>query len=517
MRIALVTESGASVAWSDRLVASLPEHEFVRVSPGAADRPRSAPPVGARRRRALAAYGDLLRALVEPRAAAGFGSALNALTDEARGGGMPALLRSGAAVRVLESAWFGSAAAAVAAGPGDAGVPLVQDALVATDLLERALRPLSLPWFGSRGSLAGADVCHVVDGPSAVLAGLVAKRRLGVPLLLTEHNLHLRERYQGYRASRYRWPVRSLLLAFHRLLAQESYAQAGVITPGSGFDQRWQEYCGAPRERIRVVYEATPLAEEPPVGPEPERPTLAWIGPIEPAGGLEAMIRAFALVREELPGAVLRVHGEAPAGAAAYEEHCRALARRLFGRRTDADAASADAASADAASSAVVSSVAVSPDAVSPEAVSFDGHPVRLRSVYEHATVLVFSGSAGVRPQLLAQAQLSGRPVVAADAGAAREVLGRTGLLVPVGEPAPLAAACAALLRDEERRERLGHAGRLRAQELYAVEPAVDAFRALYLELAAELPAPAPERTGQPFARPAEYWVGAFPKGVPAR
>ncbi|SEK29691.1 DUF3492 domain-containing protein [Streptacidiphilus jiangxiensis] len=497
MRIALVTESVASVAWSDRLVASLPEHEFVRVSPGAAERPRSAPPVAARRRRALAAYGDLVRALVDPRAAAGFGSALNALTDEARGGGLPALLRSGAAVRALESAWFGSAAAAVAAGPGDAGVPLVQDALVATDLLERALRPLSLPWFGSRGSLAGTDVCHVVDGPSAVLAGLVAKRRLGLPLLLTEHNLHLRERYRGYRASRYRWPVRSLLLAFHRLLAQESYAQAGVITPGSAFDQRWQEYCGAPRERIRVVYEATPLAEEPPVGAEPDRPTLAWIGPIEPAGGLEAMLRAFALVREELPAAVLRVHGEAPAGAAAYEEHCRALARRLFGEPADAYAASADTAS--------------------PGAVSFDGHPLRLRSVYEHASVLVFSGTAGVRPQLLAQAQLSGRPVVAADAGAAREVLGRTGLLVPVGEPAPLAAACAALLRDEERRERLGHAGRLRAQELYAVEPAVDAFRTLYLELAAELPAPAPERTDQPFARPAEYWVGAFPKGVPAR
>ncbi|MEY9871880.1 glycosyltransferase involved in cell wall biosynthesis [Streptacidiphilus sp. MAP12-33] len=491
MRIALVTESVASVAWSDRLVAALPEHEFVRISPAAADRPRSAPPFAARRRRALAAYGELVRSLVEPRAAAGFGEALNALTDEARAGGLPALLRSGAAVRALESTWFGSAAAAVAAGPGDAGVPLVQDALVATDLLERALRPLSLPWYGPKGALHGADVCHVVDGPSALLAGLVAKTRLGLPLLLTEHNLHLRERYRGYRASRYRWPVRSLLLAFHRLLAGEGYDQADVITPGSAFDQRWQEYCGARRERIRVVYEATPLAEEPPVGPEPERPTLAWLGPIEPAGGLEAMLRAFALVREELPDAVLRVHGQAPAGAAAYEEHCRSLARRLFDDATEGGTGA--------------------------DAVSFDGHPVRLRSAYEHATVLVFSGSAGVRPQLLAQAQLSGRPVVAADSGAAREVLGRTGLLVPVGEPAPLAAACAALLRDEERRERLGHAGRLRAQELYAVEPAVDAFGTLYLELAAALPAPAPERAGQPFARPAEYWVGAFPKGVPAQ
>jgi glycosyltransferase involved in cell wall biosynthesis len=366
-------------------------------------------------------------------------------------------------------------------------VPLVQDVLVAADLLEQALRPLSLPWYGPKGAggLAAVDVCHVVGGAPSVLVGLTAKRLLGLPMLLTEHSLHLRERYRGYRESPYRRPVRALLLAFHRLLAGEAYAQAGVITPGSAFDQRWQEYCGARRERIRVVYEATPLADEPPVGAAPERPTLAWLGAIEPSGGLEAMLHAFALVREELPDAVLRVHGEAPAGAAGYEAHCRALADRLFG--TDR------------------------------EPVSFDGAPLRLRSVHEHATVVVFSGSEGVRPQLLAASQLSGRPVVATDAGAAREVLGPTGLLVPVGEPAPLAAACTALLSDEERRDRLGHAGRLRAQELYAVEPAVDAFRALYLELAAELPAPAPEPDSHPFSRPAEYWVGAFPKGVPAQ
>ncbi|MEZ0066115.1 glycosyltransferase involved in cell wall biosynthesis [Streptacidiphilus sp. MAP12-20] len=485
MRIALVTESATSVAWSDRLAASLAEHEFVRLSPSDAEPRRVAPPLGGRRRRAaLAAYGELVRALVDARAAAGFAPALYALAEAGRAGGLPALLRSGAAVRTLEQAWLGSASA-IAAGPGDAGVPLVQDVLVAADLLEQALRPLSLSWYGTRGALAGVDVCHVVGGAPSVLAALAAKRLLGLPMLLTEHSLHLRERYRGYRESRYRRPVRALLLAFHRLLAGEAYAQAGVITPGSAFDQRWQEYCGAQRERIRVVYEATPLADEPPVGTEPERPILAWLGPIEPSGGLESMLRAFALVREEVPTAVLRVHGEAPVGAAGYEAHCRALAKHLF----------------DSA----------------PDAVSFDGTPLRLRSVYEHATVLVFSGSEGVRPQLLAASQLSGRPLVATDAGAAREVLGPTGLLVPVGEPAPLAAACAALLGDEERRARLGHAGRLRAQELYAVEPAIDAFRALYLELAAELPAPAPEPDSQPFARPAEYWVGAFPKGVPAR
>ncbi|MBF9067620.1 glycosyltransferase [Streptacidiphilus fuscans] len=499
MRIALVTESAATDAWGQRLVGSLAEHEFLRLSTADAARAgegrRATPPWGGRRRRALAAYGELVRTLVDTnpaRAAAGFGPALYALAEAGRGGGLAALLRSGAAVRSLEHAWLGSGAV-IAAGAGDAGVPLLQDVLVAADLLERALRPLSLPWYQGRSgkaALAGVDVCHVVGGSAAALPALVAKRQLGLPFLLTEHSLHLRERYRGYRASRYRHPVRALMLAFHRLLAGEAYAQAGVITPGSAFDQRWQEYCGAQRERIRVVHEATPLADRPPVGAEPERPTLAWLGPMEPWGGLEPMLRAFALVREEQPDAELRVYGwvygQSRAGAVGYEAHCRELARELFG------------------------------DAVT-EAVSFDGPPPRLRTVHEDATVLVFTGTKGVRPQLLAETQLSGRPVIATDVGAARELLGPTGLLVPPGDPVPLAVACSALLGDEERRARLGTAGRLRAQELYAVEPAIDAFRTLYLELAAEVPQDAPEPVAQPFSRPAEYWIGAIPKGVPAQ
>jgi starch synthase len=40
---------------------------------------------------------------------------------------------------------------------------------------------------------------------------------------------------------------------------------------------------------------------------------------------------------------------------------------------------------------------------------------------------------------------------------------GETGLLVPVGEPEPLAAALNALLRDPDRAEAMGQAGRKRA------------------------------------------------------
>jgi glycosyltransferase involved in cell wall biosynthesis len=330
--------------------------------------------------------------------------------------------------------------------------------------------------------LAEVDLCHAVGGGPAVLPGLLAKHFYGIPLIITEHSLHLRERARGYRDAPYRWPVRALLIAFFRLLAREGYQQAGLITPGSGYDRRWQLHCGADPDTIRVVYEGTEQADRPAAGAEPEAPTLAWSGPLEPRAGLEDMLQAFALLRAEVPEALLRVHGEARSGAEPYAEHCRALAGTLFPEDEDA--------------------------------VLFEGRPESLRTVHEGGTVLVFSGVDGPAPRLLAEAMLSGRPLVATDVGAAREVVGPTGLLVPAGDPRALAAACAALLRDQERRVRLGSAGRLRAQELYAVEPAATAFRELYLELVSHCPGPASRpvasgATRQPFSRPAELWAGA--------
>ena len=42
---------------------------------------------------------------------------------------------------------------------------------------------------------------------------------------------------------------------------------------------------------------------------EPAEPTLVWVGRIDPLKDLETLIRAFALVREEVPAARLRLFG----------------------------------------------------------------------------------------------------------------------------------------------------------------------------------------------------------------
>ncbi|MDH6141732.1 MULTISPECIES: DUF3492 domain-containing protein [Kitasatospora] len=501
MRIALLTERARAVphragGWCDRLVAGLAEHEFERYvlvagPPGAepaappgpgvralalrGPRPPGRAPGPVRRRQYAAAYEQLIRALVLPGERAGFAAGLHRLAELARqDGALPAFLASGRAHQLLEQVWRSPGADTAA------GQPLVHDVLVAGDLLEQCLRPLAADWYGDDADgLGAADLCHVVGGGPAVLPALVAKELYGVPFVLTEHGLHLREQYLGYRQAPYRWPVRALLLGFFRQLTAESYRQAALLTPGSGYDREWQLRCGADPARIRVVHRDVPEAARPAAGAEPERPTLVWAGRLAPAADPELMLHAFARLRGEISGARLLLHG--PEGLPGYRAHCAALADRL--------------------------GLTVGPE----RDVCFD-EAGPSAALWDRGTVAVFSHRSLPVPRPLAEAMLSGRAVVATDVGVAREVLGPAGLLVPPGGPAALAAACQALLADRARRERLGRAGRQRAAERFAVEPAAAAFREVYLELVSRWPAfAATERASgepaRPFARPAEYWV----------
>jgi glycosyltransferase involved in cell wall biosynthesis len=76
-------------------------------------------------------------------------------------------------------------------------------------------------------------------------------------------------------------------------------------------------------------------------------------------------------------------------------------------------------------------------------------------------------GRTAVEPQVM------GRPVLAADHGAARETVvpGETGWLVAPGDVQAWAAAMkTAILAGPDRRSRMGHAGAVRARALYAVD-----------------------------------------------
>ncbi|WP_420310763.1 DUF3492 domain-containing protein [Streptomyces sp. YS-B37] len=550
MRIGLLTEggypyvSGDARLWCDRLVRGLGQHQFDIYAlsrserqenegwlelPPQVGRVRTAPlwsaeddgvTLGRRARRRFGeCYAELAAVLCAgdgrvAEAAEGaqgeqeapsadvadrFANALYGLAELARDeGGLVGALRSESAVRTLERACRAPGALRTAR---EARVP---ELLAVAAHLERALRPLSLDWYED-DALGSVDLCHATAGGTAALPGLLARHFAGVPLLVTEYGVQLRTHYL---ASADAPPaVRALLAAFHGRLATETYRQAELITPGNSHTRRWQERCGADRTKLRTVHpgmEATRFAEvgEAPDGADPD--TLVWVGRIEPAKDLISLLHAFAEIRKEEPKARLRIVG-APSGAEghAYLGHCRALAAQLFPDEAEGVHAVGD-------------------NPVSFEEIGGPEAPT-LAEAYAAGTVIVLSSVVEGFPVGLVEAMFCGRATVSTDVGAVVEVIGGTGLVVPPRNPRALAEACVSLLRDPERRERLGAAARARALELFTVEQNIAAFHGIYLEIVSHAPVRRVvlDEAGEPlpFAAPAEghvpgRWTGPMARVV---
>ncbi|CAM5573301.1 hypothetical protein SCYAM73S_01133 [Streptomyces cyaneofuscatus] len=421
-------------------------------------------------------------------------------------GGLHLALRSEATVRILE-------AASRAPGAGRT----VQSATVVDHLafaaeLERVLRPLSLDWYEPE-SLGAVDLCHAASGGAAAIPGLLAKRFFGVPLLVTEHGVPLRTHYLAAPDASFGAPVRALLAHFHMLLAAEVYRQAALVTAGNTHVRRWQQRCGADPARQRTVYPGMAAERFSAVGEDDDAggpDTLVRVGRIEPAKDLIALLHAFAEVRRAEPDARLRIFGAPADGdeATTYLAHCRALAAQLF---------------PDEATGAHT-------EGVSPVTFEEIGGPEvpGLAEAYAAGGVIVLSSVVEGFPISLVESMFCGRATVSTDVGAVVEVIGGTGLVVPPRNPRALADACIALLRDPERRARLGAAARARALELFTVEQNLAAFRGIYLELISHAPvrreADAVDADGEPllFAAPAEArllgpWTQPQPAAVGAR
>ncbi|MGV9994461.1 DUF3492 domain-containing protein [Streptomyces sp. NPDC003374] len=555
MRIGLVTEGGYPYVggdaglWCERLVHGLEQHEFDLYAlsrsrqqeregrlplPPQVARVRTAPlwtdgtdgtVLGRRARRrltgCLSELAEVLSATSNaplgatdadapagdgpPEEADRFASALYELADLAREeGGLTGALRSETAVRALERAC--RAPGAVRA----ARTARVPDLLTVAAHLERALRPLSLDWYEDDG-LGAADVCHAASGGTAALPGLLARHFCGVPLLVTEYGVPLRAHYLAPGADGTAPAARALLAAFHGRLAAEVYRRAAVVTHGNAHTRRWQERCGADRARLRTVHpgmDALPFAE---VGEGPQAPgpgTLVWVGRVEPTKDLVSLLHAFAEVRRQEPAARLRILGGAgsPDGAA-YLGHCRALAAQLFPDEAEGLHAVGD-------------------NPVSFEELGGPEAPTAA-DAYAAGAVVVLSSVVEGLPVGLVEAMFCGRATVSTDVGAVVEVIGGTGLVVPPRNPRALAEACVTLLRDPERRARLGAAARARALELFTVEQNVAAFHGIYLEIVSHCPVRRVVLDGGgdplPFAVPAEvhvpgHWTGpGAPAGVTTR
>jgi glycosyltransferase involved in cell wall biosynthesis len=256
------------------------------------------------------------------------------------------------------------------------------------------------------------------------------------PMVLSEHGIYLRERYFSYAPEKFSFAVRSLMLRFYKHLAWAGYQTAGSIAPVCDYNRRWQEANGADPERIRTIYNGVDTDHFTVGTDEPDVPTMVWMGRIGPLKDVETLIEAFALVRQALPTARLRMYGGVSDENLAYFDRCVALRDRLGLE----------------------------------ECATFEGQTSSVVEAYHTGHVVLLTSISEGFPYSLIEAMASGMATVATDVGGVAEASGDAGLIVPPQSPKRTAEACLRLLTDEGFRLSMARAARARVLEKFTLE-----------------------------------------------
>jgi glycogen(starch) synthase len=113
--------------------------------------------------------------------------------------------------------------------------------------------------------------------------------------------------------------------------------------------------------------------------------------------------------------------------------------------------------------------------------------PDRISELINNATVVVMPSRSEALPSVALEAGMMARPIVASRVGGIPEIVidHETGLLIDPEDVESLANAIGFLLRQPATAREFGHAARRRIQTFFSFDRYVDAYEALYKQLAA--------------------------------
>ena len=334
----------------------------------------------------------------------------------------------------------------------EAGV--AHEALAMPVLRRRYFSPWGLPrflshvWQGTRGveviaRREGAALIH--SNTSAVWGGALAASRLQLPHVWHVHELvtnpGLVRRLIAWMVARHSTHV----VAISRAVAQHLLADAPELA-----------------DRLSVIYDAVDTDR---FSPRVDGSGLrrAWrvedadvlvgvVGRISAWKGQDFFLRAFARAARAQPKLKAVIAGDVVPGEDWRRERLQSLAQEL--------------------------GVA--------DRVLWPGYQEHAAELMAALDILVLPS---IRPEpfgmVVIEAMAAGKPVIATAHGGPLESVadGETGMLVSPAEPEEMASALALLAGNRGLRERMGHAGRERAERLFGFETHVRAFQELYERL----------------------------------
>lgn len=458
--------TGGVSTWCDQLISGIPEHQFEVTAivatgrePVAWDLPANLQAVhrvpmwgkwpsplrarlGQRQRveRVLDQLWDAALAPETPESHERFTAAMRELVEVSEHVSVARLLAARGSIPALLAAWMARQV------PLGARPLHVGEAVTVCGLVDRALALVDT-------RLGDVDVVHATGNGPAALVGLVHMWRTGTPGVFTEHGVYLRERYLAMGTSDMPWAVRRAATAFISAVCRLAYREFPRILPVNKFNARWERLLGATDEQIQTVVNGVDPSTYTPIESEPSVPTISFVGRIDPLKDLETLISAFALVRQDVPEARLRIFGPVQRANMPYKDEMVALTERLD---------------------------------VS-DAVSWEGPSAGSRPAFEAGHVVALSSISEGLPFTVVEAMMCGRATVNTDVGGVSECLDDeqlTGRLVPARNPRAFADACVDLLTDDLLRRRTGRLAREHTLHKFDLHACLENYRQQYTQAA---------------------------------
>jgi glycosyltransferase involved in cell wall biosynthesis len=295
-------------------------------------------------------------------------------------------------------------------------------------------------------------VTHATLAGFPALASIAAKYEYGTPSMVTDHGVYMRERLINVGQADMPFFSKKLMVDLSTLVSRAVYYTADQISPVTVANKDWEKRFEADENNILPIYNGVNTDLFQPT-PKPRKyaktPMVIAVAQVFPLKDIETMIRAAALVRDEIPEVQFKVYGSLEVDKE-YVKKCRKLIRELKLKET----------------------------------FHFEGFHNQPSMIFNEGDISILTSISEGFPYTVIESMSCGRPVVATDVGGIRDALEGCGILCKPRDPKDIANGVIKLLQDPDLRFEYGRKARDRVLLTFTTEKSVDAYYDSYKRLA---------------------------------
>lgn len=321
--------------------------------------------------------------------------------------------------------------------------PVLFDTVFSLRWLYHFLMPLSVP-------LPQFDITHATIAGFAAIPGIIAKYEYGIPMIVTDHGVFIRERLIAISGANFPFYAKKFLIDLATMVTRAVYRTADLIAPVAQYNEKWEKKFEAQEDKIEVIYNGIDPDRFKPMPKPPQtrfRPTVVAAARVYPLKDIATMIRTCNIVRREIPNVHFIVYGSLYADPQ-YVKECRSL----------------------------ISSLDLNYN------FTFGGFHSNPPMLYNEGDISILTSISEGFPYTVIESMACGRPVVATDVGGVREALEGCGIICKPRAPRELASGVIKLLKDPFLRTDLGKKAREKVLLFFTENLSIQKYYETYLK-----------------------------------